>query len=357
MHQAERARAPVAVRPLRRAGDRSAPSPLAASMLALQRAAGNGAVCDLLGGSRGHTDPLVVQRFRHLMAFDAFKTEKHARTTTKKLGRKRSTSDVESIYKDYKRHLAGRALAKALQDLGRLDQKVARMRQKTYWNSTHDRDTLLNALTASVAAERRWLNHEAAAVTGGAQDLGVNVGNAVLPLHQRPKASLTMGQGLVVDLGQMILFSDEFSTCSPVVMFNQATRAGCLFHFPAGGIGRMRPHLNMAYGRVVPTHVYLNDRTINLGDSVPQTSDVQPLRDFFRQEMGFAGALQMIALRSNQYAVTLGPNGLPDIQADLDGGAQLSVTHDRTGDEREGIEQAWANAPAATKYGRDDWHT
>lgn len=323
-------------------------SPVAQSLLALQRAAGNDAVRGLVH------EGLAVQRFRHLMPFATFKSEKHARASTTTFGLKRSTGDVEGIYKDYATHLQKRLFAQAHLDLNALDTKIGRMRQKTYWNSTNDRDTLLNNLQNSVAQERLWLTHEAAAAVGGRQDLGQNIGNAITPLQNRPTAVLTMGQGLVADLGQIILYSDDFSSCSPVVLFNQNTRRGSLFHFPAQGIGTMRGHLTNAFNQVSPTHVLLNNRTLNVGFNVAMSNDVPTLSAFFQNELGFNGQLMAIAGLSDSYSVTLGANGLPDVQTGR-GGANLDATHDRTGAERQQVEQAWANAPAATKYGRDDW--
>ena len=323
-------------------------APLAQSLVALQRAAGNEAVRALVH------EGLVVQRFQHLMPFKTFKSEKHARASTTTFGFKRSTSDVKDIYKDYTAHLHRRQFAQAQQDLLALDVKIGHMRAKGYWNSDNDRDTLLNNLQNSAAQERLWLTHEAAAAVGGRQDLGQNIGNAVTPLQNRPTAVLTMGQGLVADLGQIVLYSDDFSTCSPVVLFNQNTRKGSLFHFPAQGLGTMRGHLTNAYNQVSPTHVMLNDRTLNVGFNVAMSNDVPSLTAFFQNEIGFNGQLSTIPARSDSYSVTLGANGLPDVQTGR-GGAHLDATHDRTGVERQQVEQAWANAPATSKYGRDNW--
>ena len=44
---------------------------------------------------------------------------------------------------------------------------------------------------------------------------------------------LYMGQGIVANLGRYWLSSDEFSTCSPVTMYNRNTGIGGLYHFPA----------------------------------------------------------------------------------------------------------------------------
>lgn len=140
-------------------------------------------------------------------------------------------------------------------------------------------------------------------------------------------------------------------------MFNSVNNLGSLFHFPAGALDEQRGNLTAAYGRVNPTHIYLNDRTVPTDYAVAQSSDLPGLRHFFTTDLGFAGNLTAIALRSDQYAVTLGAGGLPDIQHDIGGGGALSVTHDRTGAERLAVEQAWRGAPATTKFGRDDWHS
>ena len=40
------------------------------------------------------------------------------------------------------------------------------------------------------------------------------------------------GQGAAGDFGKIAIYTGQFSTCSPVVMFNQKTRKGGLYHLP-----------------------------------------------------------------------------------------------------------------------------
>jgi hypothetical protein len=201
----------------------------------------------------------------------------------------------------------------------------------------------------------------------GEQGLPQELGAAqagVIPVGHRLTAKLTMGQGLVANLGQLILFSDEFSSCSPIVLYNQHTHMGGLFHFPAGAFEEQSDNLRQMYLRVLPTHVYLNNR--GRIDEVRGTmsTDHIGLQGFFENDLGFDGQIQMIALRSPSYAVTLAPNGL-DVNIGLDAsavggggaGGSLDVFRDRTGGGRREVAHNWQHAPAATKFGRDDWHT
>ncbi|MEM9045310.1 MAG: hypothetical protein AAGC81_11480 [Pseudomonadota bacterium] len=54
-----------------------------------------------------------------------------------------------------------------------------------------------------------------------------------IPTKERPQLMVGMGQGAVGPLGQLQFYSDSFSTCSPVVLYNSETGIGGLFHVPA----------------------------------------------------------------------------------------------------------------------------
>jgi hypothetical protein len=352
-------------------------------VLALQRTVGNRAVQQLLRSARARSAPpsfapsssprpeaiqrkvegntplvmsriqtQVIQPARYLMNFELFKQRKAAATTRKSLGRTRSTSDVKKIYKNYDAYVRKKRYAQAQAELVKLDNKLKRMSNKTYWTSTTARDALINDMRTGLQQEQRWLAHEMGAATGAPQQLGRPV-DGIIPKMNRPTAELTMGQGVAVDLGQMILFSDEFSSCSPIVLFNATTRIGSLFHFPANRLEAQRGNLQAMYNHVQPTHIYLNDRSAFF----PGQTDYADLRNFFQNDLGFAGEFRDIPKAWRNYAVTLGDDGEVEIAGMIDSrGPYLSATRDRTGDERIGIEEKWQNAPSATKFGRDDWH-
>lgn len=97
-------------------------------------------------------------------------------------------------------------------------------------------------------------------------------GSDILNRQSRTRIHLYMGQGIVGHLGQLILSSNEFSTCSPIVMFNNQTGIGGLYHFPASalysldsGTSHMAYMLAMAEA-VEPTHIIVHsgaDRNIS----------------------------------------------------------------------------------------------
>lgn len=199
---------------------------------------------------------------------------------------------------------------------------------------------------------------DVAAEQGLPQELG-QAHNGVIPVNERHTIKLTMGQGLVANLGQLILYSDEFSSCSPVVMYNQNTHMGGLFHFPAGSLEAQRGNLTSMYNRVNPTHVFVNDRGRLDGGMGPQSMDHFHLEDFFTNDLGFQWPVDQIPLRSNQYALTQAEDG-NNIIIDNDVhsvGGVLDVYRDRTGGGRREVAQKLQHAPSATKFGRDDWHT
>jgi hypothetical protein len=75
--------------------------------------------------------------------------------------------------------------------------------------------------------------------------------------EQRPVVQLHMGQAAVGDLRTMQLFSEDFSTCSPIVMFNSATHMGALFHMPAGALQENEIVLNAICSLVNPTEIWV----------------------------------------------------------------------------------------------------
>jgi hypothetical protein len=68
----------------------------------------------------------------------------------------------------------------------------------------------------------------------------------VVPATKRIKVECTMGQRGVGSLKHYILYSDQFSSCSPVAMYGDSTGLGGLFHYAAGGKGQLSELETMA---------------------------------------------------------------------------------------------------------------
>lgn len=196
------------------------------------------------------------------------------------------------------------------------------------------------------------------------QSLGTGVDGTV-PMNVRRIVKLTMSQAVVADLRQLSFFSDNFSSCSPVAMFNAGTFRGGLFHFPGSGLTskskeETKRRLKEMYDDVAPTQVWLNDRFMapQMGGFMPgQPSDVEPITACLR-EFGYAGLISLIAGLGDRYTLYLDALGVPQAgMGDVPGqtGAVVSALKDRTREEREALEQAWEGLPKATKYGVDQF--
>ncbi|MEM1275384.1 MAG: hypothetical protein AAGH74_02580 [Pseudomonadota bacterium] len=61
-----------------------------------------------------------------------------------------------------------------------------------------------------------------------------------IPTVERPQLMIGMGQGAVGPLNQLQFYSDSFSSCSPLVLYNSQTGIGGLFHVPAPAVENWR---------------------------------------------------------------------------------------------------------------------
>lgn len=137
-------------------------------------------------------------------------------------------------------------------------------------------------------------------------------------IDKRPIVHLKMGQGVVADLSQVKLVSDDFSSCSPLVLFNARTAIGALFHVPAGELtdpalsGQVKECLKGMYERVQPTEIHVNYRGRNGGiidemkmvttprddeeqeNGIGWKPDSKMIDAFFKQECGFEGECKEI---------------------------------------------------------------
>ena len=149
-------------------------------------------------------------------------------------------------------------------------------------------------------------------------------------LEQRPVIHCTMGQGAMANLGRYSLFSDQFSSCSPVVMVNTKTLAAGLFHYAARGVGQQR-ELERMYRRVAPTHVGVNRRpdVVELASrNVLDYSkdDYESLRGFFA-ELTPAAKLFEIPKHRGSFGLYLDEQDTIRIEGDVPRGA---ATYDAT---------------------------
>lgn len=105
-----------------------------------------------------------------------------------------------------------------------------------------------------------------------------------IELAQRPVIHCTMGQGVIADLTRYSLYSDQFSSCSPVVMYNQASHKAGLFHFGAGSLGKQEAELKDMYRQIEPTLVGLSPRSelsMRTLRMEPAVGDFNTLAEFF----------------------------------------------------------------------------
>jgi hypothetical protein len=271
-------------------------------ILQLQRTMGNRAVSGALGRAATQRPAAAPILQRRLVPIDTFKRDKAAATTTKMFGRVRSTKDVETIYTAYAAAIAGPAPNWTLADkqLDLLEAKLAKMAAKTYWK-TGAAAPFLAAQRAGLVQERIWLDE---------QRYGRLAANpTALAADARPVIKLYMEQGVAAPLNRVQLHSAQFSTCSPVVLFNAASGVGGLFHFGAKALEDQRSAMRQICALVNPTQV-----TILLGGGdmdfrdTPFTEDQEPLRAFF-QAMCPAAAVAVSDEMYGSITITLGEGG------------------------------------------------
>jgi hypothetical protein len=93
-----------------------------------------------------------------------------------------------------------------------------------------------------------------------------------------------MEQGVAAPLGKVHLYSGQFSTCSPIVMFNRATTVGGLYHFPGGGTREHKEVLQAMCNHIRPTHIFIFRGNTGPFRKVEKSqADPQRLESFFRK--------------------------------------------------------------------------
>lgn len=126
-----------------------------------------------------------------------------------------------------------------------------------------------------------------------------------VPKAKRPVVKCTMGQGVTGYLDRVVLASDRFSSCSPIVLYNEKTRFAGLFHYYAKGLAKQEDALRAFYARVQPTVIYLNDRSVKFEWMTEISRDHEVQQEFFEDVCDFQGKIVMIERKGDSYAVTL----------------------------------------------------
>jgi len=117
--------------------------------------------------------------------------------------------------------------------------------------------------------------------------------DTVLPSSERAKLIIRMGQGITGPLGQIYPYSTQFSSCSPVVIYNADTKMCGLYHFPAeskvnkkNGVGAT---LAQMCKEVKPTAIYLFEGDekpsplSNISKSDGRSADHAALKELFKK--------------------------------------------------------------------------
>jgi hypothetical protein len=212
------------------------------------------------------------------------------------------------------------------------------------------------------------------------QHLGSHL-NTARSTRVKPVVATTMGQGIVGDLRHMDLYSEDFSSCSPVVLFNARTGKAGLFHFPAGmfnepvkksriaDVARIKASLECMFREVSPTEIAINSRNpyadsarmgyAALAEPEGWMPDAHYLKAFFRSadQCNFDGKIgEMLPPRQSFNALRV---GLDHDGNKLDFSTEstspdFSTEYDRNPEEREALYQRFARAPAVSKYGMTD---
>jgi hypothetical protein len=253
------------------------------------------------GGQTAQRAPLIQRR---LMSFATFAARKRAYTEKKGVWIfkfERSLTDVQNIYTAYDNAVKTSSWDKANEELDNLQTKVTHMRTKTYWKSDTDRDTFLNEVEQGIREEKDWVDQQKYPRWSGSDEVQ----------DTRPVIALYMEQGVAGHLGQMILASQQFSTCSPMVMFNRNTKVGGLYHLPGGASQQYKksnlpfetkPELNESYApsmedlKAMCKYIQPTDIIVYLGAGVDEQTatamyggnttfdeDQQPMMTYFQK--------------------------------------------------------------------------
>lgn len=142
----------------------------------------------------------------------------------------------------------------------------------------------------------------------------------VVPATKRIKVECTMGQGVVGSLKHYILYSDQFSSCSPVAMYGDSKGLGGLFHYAAGGKGQLSELETMA-AQVNPTWIGITKRPVPGGDE-----DFTKQTEFFNQR-GLGDKLHNLGKTGDHLMLTLGDDlKTPVVNEDVGNEGYVNLT-------------------------------
>jgi hypothetical protein len=130
-------------------------------------------------------------------------------------------------------------------------------------------------------------------------------------VRERIRVEVAMGQGVRGDLRVFNFFSQEFSTCSPVAMYNHDSHVGGLFHYGAGDHVNQRAALEKMRDDICPTVCFMADN--KMWDN---TNDIKAVGEIL------GNGLQIVVGGSNQYSFFLSDEAKPE----LCGGIALGTT-------------------------------
>jgi hypothetical protein len=102
----------------------------------------------------------------------------------------------------------------------------------------------------------------------------------VAPIKHRIFVEVTMGQGASGDLKKFIFHSAQFSSCSPIAMYNEEDNTGGLFHYAAQNKDQQAKLLEM-YEKIRPEYIAMAPNTATDFEQVQklfQKTDVQKVK-------------------------------------------------------------------------------
>ena len=114
-------------------------------------------------------------------------------------------------------------------------------------NYEHD-DNKSRARKAAILELQEQVYAEHHNIVANLQSSALDGGN-VLRVYQ--------GQGGTADLRKTTIVSHNFTTCTPIVMFNSSTKLGGLFHYATGSLNDQAMEMVNMAKYIQPTHVYI----------------------------------------------------------------------------------------------------
>jgi hypothetical protein len=133
---------------------------------------------------------------------------------------------------------------------------------------------------------------------------------------ERIRVDVAMGQGARGDLSRFNFYSGSFSSCTPVAMYNDATRMGGLFHYAAGN-RRQDGELRSMYDAVAPTWVTMPRRRGGDVDNRADCESVNALLD---------GNVASPLLNGDGFTFGLNADGVPWLRVGDVEGVRLNLT-------------------------------